>query len=71
MARVTVRIDDSLHDWIKSEFPHGFLQTFLEQCILNLESLIDHQILPPLTDYSKFSSVGAIMRLVLEGKEEK
>jgi hypothetical protein len=39
MKHVQIRIDDDLSDWVDTNFPHGFKQSFGEACFTKLKEL--------------------------------
>ena len=65
------RIDPDLHEWIRKEFPHGFIQTFMEECFLNLREMIEEGRMPAPSEYSRRASIHAVSNLTRpqSGKE--
>ena len=66
MAKVILhaRIDDDLHSWIKEEFPHGFIQVFVEQAFVNLRILVEEGRMPAPSEYARRASIETVAKLV-------
>lgn len=60
---VTARLPKDLADWINAEFPHGFKQTFIQQCFLSLRYVMTEGELPPASEYARLASLEAMVEL--------
>ena len=69
MSRVpiTVRIDSELNDWIKSEFPRGFKQLFLERSLKGLKTLV----MLGLTDTTETQALKTTIHTIQESMKEE
>ena len=65
------RIDSDLHEWLKSEFPHGFIQSFVEECIVNLRMIIEEGRMPAPSEYSRRSTIHAVDHLLRHQTEKE
>jgi hypothetical protein len=65
------RIDPSLHEWIKKEFPHGFVQAFMEECFLNLREMIEEGRMPAPSEYSRRAAIFAVSTLARQQTEKE
>lgn len=63
MVVVTARLPSDLVEWVNTEFPHGFKQTFVLQCFENLKKVIGDGELPPPSEYARLSALGAIQSI--------
>ena len=66
-----IRLDDDLHEWLKAEFPHGFMQSFLEECIVNLRTIIEEGRIPPPSEYSRRATIETIASLTRPESEKE
>ena len=63
MRTVTARLPQELAQWVDKEFPHGFKQTFIEQCFTSLRTIMTTGKLPPPSEYARQASVEALTEL--------
>lgn len=64
------RIDSELHEWLKNEFPHGFIQTFMEECVINLRTIIEEGRMPAPKEYSRRATIHSVAS-ILQNQSEK
>lgn len=62
-VRVVARIDQDLSDFLDSEFPRGFRQTYIEQCLKNLRLMIEEGKLPPPSEYARQGTIESVQTL--------
>lgn len=60
---ITARLPRELGDWVNSEFPRGFKQTFVHQCFSSLHHVLTTGELPPQSEYARAASLKAIERI--------
>lgn len=68
------RVDDSLHAWIKKEFPHGFIQIFVEDCFVHLRTLVDEGRMPAPSEYARRATINVVADIIktqIESGEEE
>lgn len=65
------RIDSELHEWLKNEFPHGFIQTFVEECVENLRIMIEEGRIPAPREYSRRAAIHSVASLVQTQSEKE
>ena len=71
MSSVHVRLDAELHDWIKKEFPHGFIQLFFNECAENLRIMVEEGRMPAPSEYARRAAIDTVATFTRPQTEEE
>lgn len=67
---VSIRLPVELANWVDSEFPKGFKQTFVLQCFLSLRYVLTEGEVPPFNEYARAASIDALSTLSALGAKK-